>query len=61
MQSEFRREVGDGGSFQIAVLCLEPAVLVLTVPVEYLECGRIQPHIRGIFGKVQESVGSDVS
>src|SRR5580765_5220929 len=60
MQTKLCREVGDSGSFQIPVLCFEPTVSVLTVLVEYLESGRVQPHIRGIFGEVQESVRPDV-
>src|SRR5580765_4798869 len=60
VQAKLRREVGDGGGFQIAVLCFEPTVSVLTVLVKCLEGGRIQPHIRGIFGKVQESVRPDI-
>jgi hypothetical protein len=60
MQTKFRREVGDDGSFQIAVLCFKPTVSILTVPVECLEGGRVQPHIRGIFGEVRESVRPDV-
>ena len=59
MQTKFSREVGDGGRFQIAVLCLKPTVSVLTVLVEDLEGGRVQPHIRGIFGKMHESVRPD--
>ena len=57
MQTEFRREIGDGGSVQIAVLCCKPAVLVLTVLVEHLESGRVPPHIRGILSEVYKSVG----
>src|SRR5262245_29579065 len=60
MQTKFCREVGDRGSFQIPVLCFEPTVYVLTIFVEYLDGGRVHPHIRGIFGKMQESVRPDV-
>ena len=60
MQTKFRREVGDGRSFQIAVLSFKPTVSILTVLIEYLEGGRVQPHIRGIFGEVHESVRPDV-
>lgn len=59
MQTKFRREVGDGGGFQIAVLCFKPTVFVLKVLVEYLEGGRVQPHIRGILGEVHEPVWPD--
>src|SRR6185295_5796167 len=48
VQAKLRREVGDGGVFQIAVRSFKPTVSVLTVLVECLEGGRIQPHIRGI-------------
>src|SRR5438128_884017 len=59
VQTKFCREVGDDGGFQIAVLCLKPTVFVPTVLVEYLEGGRVEPHIRRIFGKLHESVRPD--
>src|SRR5215467_10420411 len=59
MQAKLCREVGDGGNFQITVLCFKPTVSVLAVPVERLEGGRIESHIRGILGELHKSVWPD--
>jgi hypothetical protein len=59
VEAKFRREVSDGGGFQIAVLRFKPTVFVLKVLVEYLEGSGVQPHIRGISGEVHESVWPD--
>jgi hypothetical protein len=60
MQTKFRGEVGDGEGSQIVVLCFKPTVFVFKVLVEYLEGGRVQPHIRGILGEVHKPVWPDL-